>query len=397
MIMKKYLFNIKYIVLVTCVAITSCVSDDLANVGDLEDITGPTPFYSVTDVSTSEFDCNDQELWAKYELKIQAGSNLSVNGTNYQWSVTPAEGVTLTNKNLPILQQTIDAALASVLAIESEISKLEFKIPCEADAAKAAVLQAQVDAFKVDLDAANAALSDETLETVAGLQAQISALPAATLNDQELIFSFPNPGDYTVALTVTDNLGKSASTEKIVTINEAVPTIPVPEIAEPSFEDNSLFDGSGDGRDSWRAPSSSRWGGVIQINTDSSGRGEGNDLPDGIQAAKFPADGARVGYQEIEVTPGATYVLTYFTAFEENTFGDLTVSIIMPGLNTIEEARLEENIITSRTDTNIGRVDNVFKKHALTFEPGENESVVILITNSGVESRLDAFDISVKQ
>ena len=395
--MKKYLFNIKYIVLVTCVAITSCVSDDLANVGDLEDITGPTPFYSVTDVSTSEFDCNDQELWAKYELKIQAGSNLSVNGTNYQWSVTPAEGVTLINKDLPILQQTIDAALASVLAIESEISKLEFKIPCEADAAKAAVLQAQVDAFKVDLDAANAVLSDETLETVAGLQAQISALPAATLNDQELIFSFPNPGDYTVALTVTDNLGKSASTEKIVTINEAVPTIPVPEIAEPSFEDNSLFDGSGDGRDSWRAPSSSRWGGVIQINTDSSGRGEGNDLPDGIQAAKFPADGARVGYQEIEVTPGATYVLTYFTAFEENTFGDLTVSIIIPGLNTIEEARLEENIITSRTDTNIGRVDNVFKKHALTFEPGENESVVILITNSGVESRLDAFDISVKQ
>jgi len=235
------------------------------------------------------------------------------------------------------------------------------------------------------------------LQTVADLEAQIAALPPATLNDQELIFSFPSPGDYTIALTVTDNLGKSDSTEKIVTINEAVPTIPVPEIAEPSFEDNSLFDGSGDGRDSWRVPSSSRWGGVIQINTDSNGRGQGNDLPDGVQAAKFPADGARVGYQEIEVTPGATYVLTYFTAFEENTFGDLTVSIITPGLNTIEEARLEENIITSRTDTNIGRVDNVFKKHALTFEPGELESVVILITNSGVESRLDAFDISVKQ
>ena len=395
--MKKYLFNIKYIVLVTCVAITSCVSDDLADVGDLEDITGPTPFYSVTDVSTSEFDCNDVELWAKYELKIQAGSNLSVNGTNYQWSVTPAEGITLINKDLPIIQQSIDAALAPILAIENEIAKLEFKIPCEADAAKAAVLQAQVDAFKVDLDTANAALPDETLQTVADLEAQIAALPPATLNDQELIFSFPSPGDYTIALTVTDNLGKSDSTEKIVTINEAVPTIPVPEIAEPSFEDNSLFDGSGDGRDSWRVPSSSRWGGVIQINTDSNGRGQGNDLPDGVQAAKFPADGARVGYQEIEVTPGATYVLTYFTAFEENTFGDLTVSIITPGLNTIEEARLEENIITSRTDTNIGRVDNVFKKHALTFEPGELESVVILITNSGVESRLDAFDISVKQ
>jgi hypothetical protein len=239
-------------------------------------------------------------------------------------------------------------------------------------------------------------ITDTTLQNVADLESQIAALPAATLQDQELIFSFPGPGDYNIGLTVTDNLGKSNYTEKPLTINQAIPTIATPEIGEPSFEDNSLFDGTGDGRDSWRSPSTSRWGGVFQINTDTNPVDAPN-LPDGRQAAKFPADGSRTGYQEIEVTPGATYVLTYFSAFEENTFGDITVSIINTSANSLEDAKLEANIIASRTDNNIGRIDNVFKKHAITFEAGENESVIILLRGSGVESRLDAFDITVKE
>ena len=105
-------------------------------------------------------------------------------------------------------------------------------------------------------------------------------------------------------------------TEKTITVIQAVPTIPIPEIGEPGFDDGTLFDGTGDGRDSWRAPSTSAWGGVFQINTKS----ELGILPDGYQAAKFPSDGTRVGYQEIEVTPGATYVLTYFTEFQTKYF-----------------------------------------------------------------------------
>lgn len=394
--MKKYLFNLKYIVLGVFIALNACVDDSLPDVGDLPDLKGPTPFYSFADVSSSEFDCNDIELSANYDYFFQAGSKLAVNGTQYKWDIVPADGVVLINKELPILQQSIDAELAIVRALEAEIAKLEFKIPCEADAAKVAVFESQVAALQVQLQEANAALSEETLLNVSNLEAQMAELRAATLEDPELIFSFPNPGIYTIGLTVTDDLGKSESTEKLVTINQAVPTIPVPEIGEPSFEDNSLFDGSGDGRDSWRAPSSSAWGSVFQINTDSNGRGEGNDLPDGVQASKFPADGSRTGYQEIEVTPGATYVLTYFSAFEETSFGDVTVSIVSTNANSLADAQLEANIIASRTDTNEGRVDNVFKKHAITFDAGENESVIILLRGSGVESRLDAFDISVK-
>ena len=400
--MKKYLYHLKFVALVTFVGLTACVSDDLADVGDLEDFTGPTPFYNVTDVTSSEFDCNEVELSANYDFNFQAGSNLAVNGTSYQWTITPSEGVLLINKNLPVLEQTIQGALASVVALENEIAKIQFKIPCETDPAKVTVFEAQVDALEIQLAEAQAALTDETLENVANLENQIANLDAATLQDPELIFSFPGPGQYTIGLTVTDNLGKSNYTEKITTVIQAVPTIPVPEIAEPSFEDNSLFDGSGDGRDSWRTPSNSAWspfgGGttVIQINTDTNPVDAPN-LPDGTQAAKFPGDGARVAYQEIEVTPGAEYVLTYFTAFEETSFGEMTVTILSPNTSNYGEAQLEMNIIAGRTDTNLGRVDNVFKKHAITFEAGENESVIIFASNSGVESRLDAFDITVKE
>lgn len=400
--MKKNRLNLKYIVLATFVALTACVSDDLAEVGDLEDITGPTPFYNITNVTSSEFDCDDVELYANYDFNFQAGSNLAVNGTAYQWTVSPPDGVTFINKDLPILQQSIDAELATIVAIEKEIAKREFKIPCEDDPARVAVLQSEISNFQSELATAQAALSDQTLQNVADLENQISTLEAATLQDRELIFSFPSPGNYTVGLTVTDNLGKSNYTEKIITVIQAVPTIPVPEIGEPSFEDNSLFDGTGDGRNSWRVPSNSAWSPfgagttVIQINTDSN-PDESPNLPDGTQAAKFPGGGDRVAYQEIEVTPGAEYVLTYFTAFEETTFGEMKVSILTPNTANYSEAQLTQNIIASRTDSNVGRVDNVFKKHAITFEAGTNESVIIFATNSGVETRLDAFEIVVKE
>lgn len=397
--MKTNVLNLKWGVLGIVVSVISCVSDDLAEVGDNVDLTAPTPFYNLVDISSSEFDCNDVELSANYEVNFQAGSNLAVNGTQYQWSIEPAEGITLVNKDLPVLKQLIEAELATVIALEEEIEKIEFRIPCEDDPDRVDVFEEEIAALEIQLANAEAAVSEETRQNIEDLENQIDALPPATLQDRELIISFPGPGDYNIGLTVTDNLGKSETTERTVTINQAVPTIPVPEIAEPSFEDNSLFDGTGDGRDSWRVPNNTDWspfgGGttVIQINSTSI---EGN-LPDGFQAAKFPSDGARVAYQEIDVTPGAEYVLTYFSEFDDSSFGDITVSILKPDTASYAESLLDDNIIASRTDSNVGRVSDVFKQQAITFEVGDNESVIIYVTNTGVESRLDAFAISVKQ
>ncbi len=399
--MNKYLFNLKYIVLGTfLLSLTACVNDDLPDVGDLEDFSSPTPFYNITDVTSSEFDCDDVELWAKYEFNFQAGSNLAVNGIYYDWTVTPSDGVTIVNKDLPILQQSIDGQLATVVALEKEIDKLEFKLPCESDQAKIDFLNNAIADLNIQLDAAKGDLSEETIQNVADLEAQILELEAATFQDRELIFSFPAPGDYTVGLTVTDNLGKSAYTEKLITVNQAVPTIPVPEITEASFEENSLFDGTGDGKTTWYVPSPRiNWNPLgldafsgPQINTKSEGV-----LPHGVKAAKFPADGGRVLYKEIEVTPGATYVITYFSAFDVVAFGDMTVSILKPTTSGYAASKLEENILGTRTDNNIGRVKDVFKKHAITFEAGDNESVIIFASGSGDLTRLDAFDIIVKQ
>lgn len=401
--MKKYILNIKGIALVALISLASCVSDDLPNVGDLVDTTGPTPFYNVTDVTSSEFDCEDVELWAKYEFNFQAGSNLAVNGTQYEWTITDLDGNTLDNvylinKDYPVYELLIEAEKAEVVALEEQIAEVEFDIPCEDDDAKLEVLEEELEDLEIALAAAEAALSDTTLANIAALEAERDALPAATLQDQELIIGFPEPGSYKVFLKVTDNLGKSDTTEKTITVNEAVPTIPIPEIGEPGFEDNTLFDGTGDGRDSWRAPNNTDWspigGGttVIQINTKSEGI-----LPEGTQAAKFPSDGARVAYQEIDVTPGATYVLTYFSAFNLDADGQMKVSILAPETSSYAEAQLEANIVASRTDTNTGRVSEVFKAHSITFEAGENESVIIFATNSGDEVRLDSFNIVVKQ
>lgn len=397
--MKKYLFNIRYIVLGVLISLTSCVSDDLPNVGDSIDITGPTPFFNIADITSSEFDCNEEEIAVDYNINFQAGSNLAVNGTQYEWAITPSEGVTFINKDVPIFERLITGELATVVALEEQIERLEFRIPCEADPDRVTTFEAQIVTLQEALADAEAAITEETLTNVANLEAQMSALPAATLQDQELIFSFPSPGDYIVGLTVTDNLGKSETTQRTITVLQAVPTIPVPEIAEAGFEDNSIFDGSGDGRDSWRTPSNDAWSPVgagttvIQINSTS----VEDRLPEGFQAAKFPADGTRVAYQEIDVTPGAEYVLTYFSEFEDVGFGDITVSVLNPNTSSFTESRMEANIIASRTDNNVGRVADVFRQHAIPFEAGDNDSVIIFVTNSGVESRLDAFAISVQQ
>ncbi|AUS04904.1 hypothetical protein C1A40_05205 [Tamlana carrageenivorans] len=397
-IMKKHLFNLKYIAAGVMVSLASCVSDDLPEVGDLPDFTGPTPFYSYSDVTSSEFDCNDIELAANYDYFFQAGTNLAVNGIQYDWTITPDTGVVLINKDLPVLEQSIAAVDATVVGIQSEIDKLEFKIPCESDPAKQAVMQQQVDDLKVQLAAAEANRSDETIQAIQDFEEQITNLPPATLQDREVIFQFPGPGVYDVVLKVTDKLGKSEETVKTVNVLQAVPTIPVPEISEAGFEDNDLFDGSGDGRDSWRVPSNAAWsplgGGttVPQINSNS----ELGSVPEGYQSAKFPSGGDRVAYQEIEVTPGATYVISYFTAFNLDNPGEMTVSILTPNTSSYAESLLPENIIVSRTETNTDRIPDVFKKHAVTFDAGTNESVIIYVTNSGDEYRLDAFEISVK-
>lgn len=184
-------------------------------------------------------------------------------------------------------------------------------------------------------------------------------------------------GTYTVSLTASDALGVTSSFSMDILVEEPeIPDAIVPVILEPSFEDLSLPDGTGDGRDSWR---NSDLGGVIQINTSSS-------VPDGGQAAKFPSDGSRIAYQEIAVTPNTDYVITAEYRLEGPP-GSVTVAILAGG-GFVDVDTANAAAIT----TFVGNVESGdYAPVTLNFNSGTNEVVSIFITNEGVEARVDNF------
>ena len=64
---------------------------------------------------------------------------------------------------------------------------------------------------------------------------------------------YPGEGTFTVTLTATDKLSVSSTYSEDIVIDEPeAPSAVIPPILEAGFEDNSLPDGTGDGRDSWR-------------------------------------------------------------------------------------------------------------------------------------------------
>jgi len=198
-----------------------------------------------------------------------------------------------------------------------------------------------------------------------------------TSTDLDGLNIYPGEGTYTVTLTASDNLGVVSTTTQVIEVVEPEePPVIVPVILEHSFELNSLPDGTGDGRDSWR---NSDLGGVIQINTSSS-------VPDGGKAAKFPSAGDRIGYQELTVTPNTNYTLTY-TYRLENAGGSCTVAVLAGGdftdLSVANAAAIE-----SYTGS-----EESYTTQNILFNSGANNVVSILITNLGQEARVDNFSI----
>ena len=110
----------------------------------------------------------------------------------------------------------------------------------------------------------------------------------------------------------------STYSEEIVIVEPEAPSAVIPPILEAGFEDNSLPDGTGDGRDSWRLSGA----GVIQITS--------SPVYNGSQAAKFPSAGDRAGYQALEVTPNSDYTLSYYYTMKTSGSGNITVWIL-PG------------------------------------------------------------------
>ena len=139
-------------------------------------------------------------------------------------------------------------------------------------------------------------------------------------------------------------------------------------------------DGTGDGRDSWRLSGA----GVIQITS--------SPVYNGSQAAKFPSSGDRAGYQALEVTPNSDYTLSYYYTMKTSGTGNITVWILPGEVTEFSQIDTSEALAsyvgTEQTDA------NTYVQVDLPFNTGANDKVAILITNEGVESRLDDVSIS---
>ena len=195
-------------------------------------------------------------------------------------------------------------------------------------------------------------------------------------------FTFSGEGTFPVSLTSSDALGQTNT----ITIDVMVVEGPFqPIILEAGFEDNSLPDGSGDGRDSWRTSI----GGVIQIT--------GSPVTFGAQGAKLPNDQSRVGYQEIAVVPNTNYDLRFwYTMLANPTDPFVTVSIVgVTQFGPIESREAAaEGTIASVTVTDISDPDTYLEQQ-LSFNSGDNNTIAIYFFNGPVEARLDNFTIDI--
>ena len=187
--------------------------------------------------------------------------------------------------------------------------------------------------------------------------------------------TYAEDGIYTVTLTAYSLTGAMDVITKEITVALGF----VPKILENGFEDNSLPDGSGDGRDSWR----NDLGGVIQITS-----GPTNS---GSQAAKLPSDGDRVGYQRLQVEANTDYVVSFFYTMKTDPVGSLTVSIldssILTDLSEAAGATITSITVNDQTDA------DTYIQESLSFNSGDNTEIAILFTNVDVECRLDDFSI----
>jgi len=186
-----------------------------------------------------------------------------------------------------------------------------------------------------------------------------------------------NSGDNTEIAIFFSNVGVECRLDDIsIAVSEGF----MPMVGEFGFEDNSLPDGTGDGRDSWR----NDLGGVIQITSSPTNTGS--------QAAKLPADGSRVGYQQIEVEPNTNYRVSFFYTMKTDPAGSLTVSILdgstLMDLSQAAAATITTVTVNDQTDA------NAYIMESLEFNSGGNSVISILFTNEGVEARVDDFSIT---
>lgn len=206
-----------------------------------------------------------------------------------------------------------------------------------------------------------------------------------TSSEKDPTFTFDaGEGTYSVMLTASDALGKSDEIIIEVMVMEG-PFQPI--ILEPGFEDNSLPDGSGDGRDSWRANS---WNTIFGISS--------SPVTFGSQAAKMEVSSARGGYQEIVVEANTNYDLRFwYTMKDDSSDPWAIVSIVgVTQFGPIESQQEAFDGTIASITVNDTSEPETYVEQKFSFNSGDNNTIAIYFyNNANVEARFDDFSIEV--
>lgn len=203
-----------------------------------------------------------------------------------------------------------------------------------------------------------------------------------TSSDENPSNTYEAFGKYTVTLEAVDKLGIAADTTIEIEVVEGPYQ---PFILEFGFEDLSLPDGTGDGRDSWR---NSDLGGVIQITED--------PVRSGTQAAKLTgsATDQRIGYQLITVEAETNYDLNFYYTMEDDQDGGwLTVSVLSGPVTSHEDA-LSATI--GSVTVNDQSDPDAYQAGTVKFNSATSTEVAVYFYNGGsIETRLDDMSIDI--
>ncbi|MEZ4888826.1 MAG: PKD domain-containing protein [Chitinophagales bacterium] len=195
-----------------------------------------------------------------------------------------------------------------------------------------------------------------------------------TSTEKNPVHTYSAAGDYTVSLTSSDKLNVSSTTTRTIEIKEPVNDF-VPVILNPGFD----IEGDDSYRDHWK---NGDLGGVLQITSD--------PVHDGPKAAKFPSAGDRIAYQLITVQANKDYIVSFYYTMKTSPEGTMTVAILAGDVtdpDKVADATIDSVTLTDQSDSGTYVLDSV------SFNSGDNTEVAILVTNVGVECRIDSFTI----